>query len=247
MNRRIALLSIALLALAGSLGWLLRQKWIEQHIHEQAVLNQPAKPRPLPPPQPAPAAAPATPSQYVDVAQKTLFSSDRNPNVLVDPPKPPPPPPPMPPLPVYYGQMNIGEPVVILTVGKLDQKSYSVGDKVGDFTLEAFDLDSITFDWDGKTVQRKLAELGPKDATQSKQAQQNVPAPAPAVQTVIPPAPASQQPPPNKPPQVGNDMGGGFYACVAGDSAPDGTVSGNYKKKVTPGLMGPSCLWELMK
>lgn len=246
MNRRIALLSIALLALAGSLGWLLRQKWIEQHTHEQAVLRQPANPRPLPPPQAVPAVTPAAPSQYLDVAQKTLFSSDRNPNVLVDPPKPPPPPPPMPALPVYFGQMNLGEPVVILTVGKLDQKSYSVGDKVGDFTLEAFDLDSITFDWDGKTVQRKLSELAPKETEQSKQAQQNVAPPAPAAQAVVavPPPPP---PPANKPPQVGNDMGGGAFSCLAGDTSPDGTVSGNFKKKVSPGLMGASCHWELMK
>ena len=43
MNRRILLLSLALLALAGSLGWLLRQRWLEARAHEQAVLNRPAR------------------------------------------------------------------------------------------------------------------------------------------------------------------------------------------------------------
>jgi hypothetical protein len=56
-------------------------------------------------------------------------------------------------------------------------------------------------------------------------------------------------PPPqaNRPAQVGNDMGGGFFACVGGDSSPAGTVSGGFKKIVTVGLMGQSCLWEQMK
>jgi hypothetical protein len=242
------LLSVALLALAGSLGWLLRQKVLESRAHERAVLERAANARPLPAPPPPPAVTPATPADYLNVAEKTLFSQDRNPNVLVDPPKPPPPPPPMPPLPVYFGQMNFGVPVVILTVGKLDQKSYSVGDQVGDFLLESFDRDSIIFDWEGKTVERKLTELGPKD-NQQKQAQQQTPPPAAAqVQAVAAPAAAPPPPPPsNKPAQIGNDMGGGFFACVSGDTAPNGTVSGGYKKIVTVGLMGQSCLWEQMK
>lgn len=249
MNRRIAFLSVALLALAGSLSWLLRQKWIEAQSHERAVLEQAARSRLLPPLPPAPTVTPASPAAYVDVAQKTLFSSDRNPNVQVDPPKPPPPPPPMPALPVYYGQMHFNTPVVILAIGKQDQKSYAIGDKVGEFLLEDFDRDSITFDWDGKTVQRKLADLAPKDAP-SKQAQQAVLAPAPpqpvqAAVAVV--APAAAAPATNRPPQIGAEIGGGYFSCVPGDASPSGTVVGQYKKALGFGLMGPTCHWEQMK
>ena len=110
-------------------------------------------------------AAPVSPADYLEVAQKTLFSKDRNPNVVLDPPPPPKPDPPMPALPVYWGQMSFGDPVVILTAAKApEQKSYHRGDNIGDFKLVAFDSDSITFDWNGKQVERKLLELAPKDA-----------------------------------------------------------------------------------
>ena len=62
MNRRILLLSLALVALAGSLGWLLRQKWLDARAHEQAVLSQPARVRALPPPPAVPAATPVSPA-----------------------------------------------------------------------------------------------------------------------------------------------------------------------------------------
>ena len=46
-------------------------------------------------------------TKYNDVAQKNLFSKDRNPQVIIDPPKPPDPPKPMPKLPVVYGVMGL--------------------------------------------------------------------------------------------------------------------------------------------
>lgn len=242
MNRRILLLSLALLALAGSLGWLLRQKWLEARAHERAVLSRQANIRPLPPPPAPPAAVPVSPADYFEVAQKTLFSKDRNPNVVLDPPPPPKPDPPMPALPVYWGQMSFGDPVVILTVAKApDQKSYHRGDSIGDFKLVAFDNDSITFDWNGKQVERKLLELAPKDAQPAASASPATP--AAQVTSIGPAAP----PPAAVPPTVGVDMGAGIRACVANDNSPTGTVVGGYRKVSVPGLMGPRCYWEPVK
>jgi hypothetical protein len=243
MNRRILLLSLALLALAGSLGWLLRQKWLEARTHERAVLSRPANIRPLPPPPAPPAVAPVSPADYLEVAQKTLFSKDRNPNVVLDPPPPPKPEPPMPALPVYWGQMSFGDPVVILTVAKApEQKSYHRGDNIGDFKLVAFDNDSITFDWNGKQVERKLLELAPKDAQPPASA--GGPATPAAQVTSISPAAA----PPAVPPTVGVDMGGGgIRACVTGENSPAGTVVGGYRKVVAPGMMAQKCYWEPVK
>jgi hypothetical protein len=245
MNRRILLLSLALLALAGSLGWLLRQRWLEARAHEQAVLNQPARLRTLSPPPSVPVAAPVSPADYVEVAQKTLFSKDRNPNLAVDPPPPPKPDPPLPPLPVYWGQMSFGDPVVILTAAKApEQKSYRAGDTVGDFKLVAFNDDSITFDWNGKQVERKLLELAPKEPQQAGAPPAALAPAAPAQITNIAPAapPAS-----TVPPSVGVDMGGGYRGCVAGDNSPSGTEAGGYKKVIAKGLMGNSCHWEPSK
>src|SRR5689334_7066006 len=136
MNRKIVILNLALLALVGSLGWLIRSKWKESNAHAAATLAQPAKPAPvIAPPAPVPP-GPIAPGDYLEVAQRDLYAKDRNPIPVVDPPKPPPPPPPMPALPTYYGQMTLGDPVVLLTPpGSTQQKSYAVGDKIGDFKV----------------------------------------------------------------------------------------------------------------
>jgi hypothetical protein len=247
MNRRILLLSLVLLLLAGSLGLVLRQKWVDAHAHEQQVLNQPPHIRPIAPPPSPPPAAPVSPADYVEVAQKTLFSQDRNPNVVVDPPPPPKPEPPMPALPVYWGQMAFGDPVAILTVGPAGaQKSFHAGEKVGDFKLIAFDSESMTLDWNGKQLEKKLADLAPKEGQQpaAASAAASAPAAAPSQQltSITTAAPQTS----TAPPAVGTDMGGGFRACT-GDSAPAGTVVGGYKKVIGQSLMGPTCHWEQTK
>lgn len=161
MNRRIVLLNLALLGLAGVLVWMLRAHWLEAQARERAVLQRRVPPKALLAP-PAPTAFRATaPAEYIDVANKMLFSKDRNPTVVVEPPKPAPEPV-MPALPNYHGQMAIDEPVILLSVGNGAQRSYHAGDQLGEFTLVSFDRDNITFDWKGKTVERQLEALRPK-------------------------------------------------------------------------------------
>lgn len=243
MSRKIVLLNFALLALSGLLFWLLRLKWIEAHAHERASLAKPAQPGAVVPPPPVPAVKPVTPADYIDVAQKTLFSEDRNPNIVADAPKPPPPPKPMPALPSYYGQMAFGgDPVVLLALKSGEQKSYSAGDKVGDFKILSFDRDSITFEWDGKPVVRKVTELVPKEPAPQQAAS---PAPAPSRSpTVSNLAATSAQQPSTVPPTLGAEMGGGSRACKQGDNSPAGTLLDGYKKVVSQGLMGQTCFWQ---
>jgi hypothetical protein len=261
MNRKIVLLNLALLAAIAGLGWMLRKHWLEGEAEARAVMSRKVQPSAvMPPPAPAPVAA-VSPSDYLEVATKTLYSSDRNPNVIVDPVKPPPPPPPMPALPVYYGQMTFGDPVVILTVaGAPQQKSYSVGQQVGDFKLVAFTRDTIKFDWNGKEVERKLDELAPKPGQQQQAAAPaGTPAYTPPTPTMAAPNPSAgsvtpiggnpSSTPAEKDPLSGNDMGGGLKACVMGDSLPAGTVRDGWKKVMGGGLlgMGQSCHWEQQK
>jgi hypothetical protein len=255
MNRKIVLLNLALVLAIAGLGWMLRKHWLEGEAETRSLMSQKVQPPAVMPP-PAPAPVPAvSPSDYLEVATKTLYSSDRNPNVVVDPQKPPPPPPPMPALPVYYGQMAFGgDPVVVLTIaGTPEQKSYAVGQKVGDFKLVAFNRDTITFDWNGKEVERKLEELAPKQTQQQTPgAAPPSPAPAPAAATVNAVTSIGGNTTPStsaKDPLSGNDMGGGLRACAAGDTSPAGTVINGWKKVMGGGLlgMGQSCHWEQQK
>ena len=243
MNRRLILLNLALVALGGSLGWLLRERWLEARAHERAIFEQAAHARiVLAPPQIAPL-KPVTGAEYIDVAQKDLFAKDRNPNVIIDAPPPPPPPPPMPALPSYFGQMRIGEPVILLTpAANAVQKSYHVGDKVGPFEIVSFDYEKIALKWNDKTIERPLAELTPKEAPpELARAAAVQPAP-PRAQPRILGAAESEKPDS----QIGVDMGAGFHGCVTGDASPSGTIVNGYKKVISAGLMGQSCHWELV-
>jgi hypothetical protein len=243
MNRKVILLNLVLVALAAGLGWTLRQRWIEGQARERAIfVNAAHKMALLPPPPLAPLKVVA-PAEYLDVAQKTLFSKDRNPNVVIEPEKPKPEPP-MPALPAYYGQMTLFDPVVFLALGGGGQKSYHPGDKVGAFELVTFDRDKITLAWNGKKVERKLQELTPKEAPpqQAQPAAQAAPAP-PQVKSI---GSAAAQSDADKSP-FGVDMGASLYGCKAGDTAPNGTVTNGFKKVIVRGLMGDSCHWEQVK
>ena len=162
MSRKLLALNLVLLALAAGLFLKLRQRYRVDQAQEREFLSQAPHIRALLAPPAPPLPPQVKPADYAEVAEKMLFSKDRNPTVVVQPPPPPPPPPPMPALPLYFGQMSIGQPVLLLGVANNgEQKSYRVGDEVGKFKLVAFDRDTLTLEWDGKPVVRKLQELVP--------------------------------------------------------------------------------------
>lgn len=243
MNRKILLLNLGLLALLGTLGWILRARWIEARAQHQATLAKAARPSAqLPPPSPAPP-EPAVSANYLDVAEKTLFSKDRNPNVIIEvvpePPQKPEEPPP--PRPAYYGQMGLGEPVAFLSGEKGVQKGFRVGEAVGPFKLVAFNRETITFEWNGKTLEYPLAELKPKVPVAG--AQSGAPAFAPAQIVSAGPVIGITQ---DKNPVLGM-QNGDIRSCVTGDNSPSGTVKDGFRKSVIPGPFGPMCQWEPIK
>jgi hypothetical protein len=245
MSRKLILLNLALLAIAGWLGWTLRIQWLDAQAKERAIFQRAARAKAVLPPPPLPQMRPVMPAEYIDVAQKMLFSKDRNPNVVIETP-PPKPEPPMPALPFYYGEMTIGDPIVLLSVTNNGvQKSYHAGEKIGPFELVSFDREKITLNWNGKTVEKKLDELRPKDAPQPQQVAP-VAAQAPAAPSLVKSLGLSlaASPEESKNPQLGQDMGGGFRACAKGDNSPAGTVLDGYKKVISNTLMGESCFWE---
>jgi len=251
VNRKLILLNVVLLALAGWLFWMLRVKWVELHEHEHTVLAlSPEVRKRLMIPSPIPQFRPMTATEYNEVAQKNLFAKDRNPNVILDPPPappPPPPPPPMPELPAYYGTMAFsGDPVVVLKLPKSAQKNYHAGDKVGPFQLVSFNREKVVFEWNGKTVERKPEELKEKEQA----------------------PPEAAAPPPQAPLASGNnggsarsiggatsdaakvsevlgaDNGNNVRQCTKGDTSPAGTIIDGYKKRITTNMFGETCMWE---
>lgn len=242
MNRKIVALNLGLLALLGTLGWMLRAHWREARAEHRAVIAKtPGAKAVLPPPSPAPP-SPAVPANYLEVAQRTLFSKDRNPNVIIEvvPPPPPKPEEPVPPRPLYFGQMGIGDPVAFLGIDKGGQKGFHVGDKVGPFKLVAFNHETVTFEWNEKRLEYPLAELKSKE-------------PVGPVQAAAPPsAPGAQNISSSK--VVGQDNGpvlgvqvGETRSCLIADTSPAGTVKDGYKKSIVPGMFGPMCQWEPIK
>jgi len=244
LKRKLLLLNLALVALAAAGIWQLRSSWQVEKRREQATLHKAVKA--LPPPAVAPLATlpPVRPADYLDIAQKDLFTRDRNPTVVVETKAPPPKP--MPPLPVFHGVLNLGDgPTVILSEKKTSpHRDFRPGEKVGEFTLVAVNSDEIVLEWDGKQIRKRLEELedrsGAGTSAPAAASTANESAAAPP-----PPPPAASQIPAKAEPGV--DIGRGLHACVAGDTSPGGTVVNGLKKVVEPGMFGQQCWWEPAK
>ena len=269
MSRKLVFLNLALLALAGVLAWTLRANWFSTESQQRAVIQKTVEPRKLLAPPSPTLSRPVAPAEYLDVAAKMLFAKDRNSTVVIEapPPKPAPPEPPMPALPGYHGQMAIGEPVAFLSTSAASQRSYRAGETVGDFKLVSFDQENIEFEWHGKSIQRKLDELRPKETAQAQGAPAR-PAAAPSPATGSSTNPATNPAPAGPVVSLGaassNPAGGakdsgsddpmfgpvqadGTRACASGDQSPSGTVHSGYKKDMTVTLFGTVCHWEQNK
>jgi hypothetical protein len=237
------LLDLLLLAAVTLVGLMLRDRWVAADAREQALLRQmiPAVPTPALPQ--LPTVAPVTAAAYVDVAQQLLFSRDRNPTVILDPPPPPPAPPPpkpMPDLPAAYGVLDLGTGLRIILAEKAGSvhHGYQAGQTVGAFKIVSLTPTEITFDWEGKKVTRRIEQI--LDRSTAKSAENAPQAPA-------------KQPEPNKLNSVaaktgpGQELGEKTRACVPGDPTPAGTVQDGFRKVVTKTPFGDSCRWEAVQ
>jgi len=236
VKRKLLWANTALVALCVAGAVHLRHEWVEARASEQAVLQRRIRPAPAPrvPPPAAPAAV--KPASYSDIAQKLLFSKDRNPVVVVEPP-PAPKPVPMPALPFFHGVVDLGDgPMAIMSVGKGPHRDYQPGDKIGDFKLVALNNDELVLEWNGQTITKKTHEMLARNA--AAPAAPGAPAAAaPAAAPVVAKAPAAP----------GGELNGGIKACVPGDTSPAGTVADGMKKVIKPTPFGPRCYWEAEK
>jgi len=238
LNKKLIALSLALLAALGLLTWQLRREYRDAKNRERALLNYKIVPKPPVPMAPLPKALPVAAATYAEVAQKNLFSRDRNPDVIVDPPAPPPVKP-VPPFPVARGVMlweGVPATVVLSEKSGGPQKSYHVGDKVGDWTIASIDNTYVVFSWDGQDFKKRLDEL--LDRTPIQVAEAPAPnAPAQPAQANL----AGKDGPSNI------DIGSGVKACIPGDRSATGAVVDGYRKVVTDGPFGAVCRWEPVK
>ena len=230
-------LNLALLVTISVAAWRLHDDWVAARERDRAILQARLKPQPPPSVVPTAPARPVAATAYATIAEKMLFSKDRNPSVVVEV-APPPKPKPMPPMPVLYGVMNLADGTTAIMGEKTGAEHQGVrpGDKVGEFTLIAVNNDEITLEWDGKDVTKRVDELIDRGVPPQQAA-----SPPPTSQRTqqSTPAPARQATP-----EPGVDVGNRIKACQPGDSSPPGTTSGGFKKVVTATPFGDSCRWE---
>lgn len=240
MKTRLIALNILLALALFVTVWQARVRLDEAQAERRNNLGVKVTPIPPPPmtPSPKPDAAPAT--KYADVATKDLFSKDRNPTVIIDPPKVEEAKK-MPPLPVVYGVLGLpsGTKAIMSEKPGLASRSVHTGDMIGEFRIAALDPGNVTFDWDGTQISRKIEDLIDRSNSAGPAGAQSA-----SMQAAGPVAPS---PPPNNgqpvPAGPGKDTGGGMRACVAGDTSPGGTVVGGYKKNSVSTPFGAMCSW----
>jgi hypothetical protein len=208
------------------------------------TLEVKVKPAPVPPVAPAPKPDGATASKYLDVATKNLFSKDRNPTVIIDPPKVEPPKK-MPPLPVVYGVLGLpsGTKAMMSEHSGEPSRTVKAGDSIGEFKIASLDPKNVVFEWDGKEIPKKIDDLidrsAPLDASAAA-------ASAPAARAVAPPPPPPAQSQNTKAgpgAEFPTAAGASQRACVPGDSSPTNTVVDGFRKNVVPTPFGNICTW----
>lgn len=239
MTRKLLFLNLALVVLICATGWRIWRTWTNARKLVEAVQHSSVKPvafTPEPEVKPLP---PLVAAHYLPVAQKLLFFQDRNPDVVIETALKP-----LPPLPVAYGVLDLGVgPTVILSKGLKDpQGAYRVGDLFSGYRVVRITATTLTLDFEGRHVQRTIAELKPKEKASPAAAKRRVKMQVTNAAPKVISASAATKAGPGK-----AKMGGGIRACQPGDDSPPGTVAGGYKKVVSQTPFGQVCRWEPVK
>lgn len=222
--------------------WQGRVKWEDAQAERHANLNVPVKHVTPPPMVPAQRPEAVQSAKYADVATKDLFSKDRNPNVVVDPPKAEDAKV-MPPLPVVYAVVGLpsGLKAIMAERSGAPSKSVHAGDEIGEFKILALDLRKIKLEWNGKEIDKDVDDLADHSGGAAASTASAVTQTGPAV--AAPPA-ASK---PATSAALGAETGtqdAPSRTCTSGDTSPVGTVVDGYKKTGTATPFGVmNCSW----
>ena len=165
--RTLRLLDLCLVALVALLAWQLRREWIWAHARQQALLDARIQSTVVAGLTPLRAIEAPAAADYAAVAANNLFSRDRNPNVIIDPPAPPPEKP-VPPFPVAHGVMlwpGVPPTVVLSEKPGGPQKGYHPEEKIGDWKIDTIDRSYLVLEWNGKQFNKRIDELEEKTPT----------------------------------------------------------------------------------
>lgn len=239
MKRKLILLNLALLAATSFAAWKLREQYLADQARAMQVRRNQIKVVPAAPAVATPKPDPFTGLPYAEVAQKNLFSKDRNPNIVIEAP-PPVPVKVMPPLPLVAGVMGLPSGMLALMSEKPEVKPHGVrlNEMIGPFKVVALTPQTVSFEWDGKRIDKKVDELlarAPMPVVNTGGGSASS-GPNPADPSAPPPPPAAAKP-------GGAVVGNGMKSCTPGDTSPAGTVADGYKKVVEATPFGNACRW----
>ena len=244
MKRKLWLLNFVLIAAIAAGAWRVRKETEAFKSRERATLaKKPAIPAPSPA-QSTPPTPPVAAASYLEIAQKLLWSKDRNSQVIVDPPKPPDPPKPLPPLPSVHGVLNLGTGPIVMMSDKQGarQRGVQAGETIGQFKLVSIEGEELVLAFEDRKVKKKLQELMERtqDAPGASGASQSAPTGTVTTSSALPPAPAGK-------PEPGAKLTDTLSACQAGDTSPAGSVVNGMRKVVNQTPFGVACRWESIK
>jgi hypothetical protein len=231
LKRKLLILDAVLIAAVFFAGVRMRDEWRTEKVREAAALNRKVIPAAAPRYDPLAQAAPALPSAYLDIAQKMLFDKSRNSTVVIETPAAPPPEP-VPPLPVYHGQMDLGDGLIVMLseTSTAAHHGVRVGEEIGPFKLVDANAREMAFEWKGNVIRKSVDNLldrsGAVPSAASGAAERSVQAAAP----------------PPKPQKIDPNS-----SCNPNDGYGDGAVVDGYRKTVTPSPFGPICRWDAVR
>jgi len=244
LKPKLIALNLLLVVALVAIVWQARIRWNEAKIRHENNLHVQVKTAPAPAFSPTPKPDGAQATKYAEVATKDLFSKDRNPDVVIEPPKVEKPKV-MPPLPVVYGVLGLpsGTKAIMAEKAGGNSKPVHAGDTIGEFRIASLDPQHVVFDWDGKQISKNIEDLmdrssgapPPGGAASGSQAGSNTPPPPP--RPVAPTAAAAPGA------EVPTAAGQSQRSCVPGDTSPAGTVVDGYRKNVTATPFGSICSW----
>jgi hypothetical protein len=134
--------------------------------------------------------------------------------------------------------MNLGEGISAIFSEKPASPPVEVkpGQMIGQFRLASVNEQEAVFEWDGKTIRKRLHELMDRTIRDNEAAVARTAAVAPQAPAVVK-APVGPGPATNA----------GTRACVVNDDTPPGAVVDGFRKVVVETVFGPACRWEPVK
>lgn len=240
MKGKFIALNILLVVVLGAVIWNGRQQLRQARAKRQQNISSVSKPVVAPPAPPVAKPDAAQPAKYAEVATKNLFSKDRNPDIVIDPPKVEPPKP-MPPLPVVTAVLGLpsGTRALMAERKGLDSRPVKSGDTIGEFKIVSLDTQNVVFDWDGKQISKSIDDLIDRSTPTTATGQGAVPQ-GPAVAA----AAVNKQPAALVGPGKAQE-GKAERPCVPGDTSPNGAVVDGYKLSFKDSPFGRiGCHWS---